>query len=937
MKRFFRQLFNIYSGEEKNALLFGLLGFLWALAVTSGQKFSDALFLLHIGAESLPIAYMCTAFGMFFIAAFLIRAFDRISIHRIFMSVLSIGIVFYCFAFLCLWFDLGTAKGWLWFALRIFGSTFFAVVVTCYWTFIDQYHHLQVAKRLYSLFTSMIFLGIAATGAIMRSGLFDFQHIILGIVVVLFICIYWIGKISKIATPVSEWTDDEGSAFPNFTFRYLVESIIRSRFTLLLMSANFLTYVLLVLTEYNYLSSFDQHFDPGQTVNVGDEEEASLTLFLGQAIAFVSVSNLIFGLFIYSRLVRRFGSSSLVIITPAILLFTYAGWPLSQSLFFPLLGFMVVEGTLYVIDDSNFNLLLNAVPSKLKYKIRVIIESFFEPIGMLASAIILSFTGENSKTLGLLLSGILLCIALILRKRYFKAIYLNLTENAIQFQKPLIEWFEKMSPKDYRQAEYRLLNLFKQGDEASQILALNALMTLEDEAYLQKIIPQINHHSSAIKLKFLEIIGKTSLAQESHVLDLIHQWIRQESDPVFKSSLAFYLASQGFYHPEKAYHDLKSFDSTLKGAAIVALKKSWAQLSPHQLVFNRTLAAQYLEELLNSEREEDICMGIKVLELDASANDMEMILSFLKNPSPKISQAAAQALVEIADKDCVRYAPQVLSQLLESKDLDFRIACLKSLGKMADSSFAKNLISSSLHFRPQERRLVESIIVDIGLRTVPTLLALVKDTSLPDRCRLLAGKILGRLALPQLRVNLEEILSKEISRAYFYFYYHHSIQERYPEYDLSLLQDALLATFHSILDFIIQILGVAGEIEDVELLSRSIRSKNPKIRSQVVETLEKTCEPAIYRLLFPLVSDAPVEEKIHAYLRQSPPLLSFPELLDKMSDSPSQLDQIVAATFKHRYNFPNWRISLMRQMSNSDEIFHHFAYEMLEHEENDLN
>ena len=119
--------------------------------------------------------------------------------------------------------------------------------------------------------------------------------------------------------------------------------------------------------------------------------EASLTLFLGKCLASVSICNLIFGLFIYSRMVRRFGIGSLLLITPVLLIISFTGWSLSSSLLFPLIGFFVVEGTLYVIDDNNFNFLLNAVPSKLKYKIRVMIESFFEPIGMLTSALLLSF------------------------------------------------------------------------------------------------------------------------------------------------------------------------------------------------------------------------------------------------------------------------------------------------------------------------------------------------------------------------------------------------------------------------------------------------------------------------------------------------------------------------------------------------------------------
>ena len=61
-KGLFQRLFNIYPGEEKQALLFAFLGFIWAFGATCGLKFADALFLLHVGAESLPQAYTMISF-----------------------------------------------------------------------------------------------------------------------------------------------------------------------------------------------------------------------------------------------------------------------------------------------------------------------------------------------------------------------------------------------------------------------------------------------------------------------------------------------------------------------------------------------------------------------------------------------------------------------------------------------------------------------------------------------------------------------------------------------------------------------------------------------------------------------------------------------------------------------------------------------------------
>ena len=88
-----------------------------------------------------------------------------------------------------------------------------------------------------------------------------------------------------------------------------------------------------------------------------------------------------------------------------------------MSLAFPVMGLFVVEGMLLVIDDSNFNLLLNEVPMKIKYKLRLAIESCFEPMGMFVSSLLLSIPHVNSKVLGMVLSAVFLVIALFLRKR----------------------------------------------------------------------------------------------------------------------------------------------------------------------------------------------------------------------------------------------------------------------------------------------------------------------------------------------------------------------------------------------------------------------------------------------------------------------------------------------------------------------------------------
>lgn len=927
-----QRLFNIYPGEEKNSLLFAILGFLWAFGATCGLKFADALFILHVGAESLPQVYTLTSCCMIVIASILLYAFHRVTSFTIFRTTLLLGITFYIGVFIFLQTNT-TLPLSFWFALKIFGSILFAVLMTCYWTFIDQYHHLQDAKRLFSLFSSTIFLGAASTGLIMRSGILDLDKLIVLIMILLASTFFWVTHITK-AVPhvIHEDAEIEATAETN-SLRYLFKSILASPFTLLLMTSNFLTYLLLVTTEYNYMFSFQDYF-AGQPVDIqGEGTEARLTLFLGKWLAIVSFWNLIFGLFIYSRLIRRFGITSLLFVTPLLLITAFTGWSLSASLLFPLIGFLVVEGTLYVIDDSNFNLLLNAVPTKLKYKIRVMIESFFEPVGMLTSAVLLSLFPNHTKFLGLLLSGCLLLIALTIRFRYVRAIFANLAENAIHFQRSVQDWLYKMTDKQQLNAEKKLLKILQTHQPKGQLFACEGLLAFETPLILKKMLAYTDHLEASTKIKLIHLLEESIFAKDNLVLDKLQYWMLSQFNADLKSTIYLYLAKQGLLHPEKALNDLKNPDIKMQGASIVALKKSLAYVTPSTASYNKTLAAQHLKLFLDSHHKEEICMGLQILGIEGNSHDIDQLIPYLNHPSLTVARTAAHSINQIAQVDpldSIRQAPMILSQLNLSSDNDVRQTCLKALGTVNDSTLVNDLVRSSLHFRPAEMRLTETIIFKMGLRTVPTLIALTKNTQLHDRCRLLAGRILGRLSLPQLRSNLSDIIKTEIDRAYFYFFHYHTIQTTYPDLDLSMLKDVLITDYHSVLDFIIQLLGVAGEVEDVQLLSRSLHSRNPKVRSQAVETLEKTCELPIFRMLQPLIDEIPYEEKMRAYIKSGQPALTLEELLDKLNESPAQIDQIIAATMKYHLDIPNWRESLRQQMSKQNELFHHFAYELLE-------
>lgn len=893
MKALVRRLFNIYPGEEKNALSFALLGYVWAFAVSLGWKNTDALFILNVGAEHLPTTYCIIALCMIVIASIMIRAYDKLQVHRIFITNLCVGIVFYTLANFWLRMYADTDSKFIWYVLRIFGWISFCVINTNFWVFIDQYYHLGDAKRLFSLFTSAIFLGFGTTGLLMQLGLPEVQNVVLMIIGILIVAIFLIiGIVKKIPHIHGEQDFDPAINTDESSWKQLILAVVKSKFTLFLMGLNFLNYVSVVLTEFNYMTAFQDHFGGGYAGPVLNEETAPLTLFLGKCIAAASLFNIIFCLFFYSRLVRRFGLRNMLVITPFLFVATYFGWQFSLALIFPLMGFFIAESSLLVVDDNNFNLLLNAVPSRLKYKVRVIIESFCEPVGTLTSALLLSFFAPSSKVLSLFFACVLFLFCLVVRALYPKAIYQNLRQNVIHFEKTPKEWLQNLSEKEKNTSKSRLLELVRTEDPAALEFAIEGILDFEDKELFYQFLDVIKASSPAAKILFIEKLKISDFANDSKLHKELLKWNCHDNEVPLKGALHLFFAKKGLLSSSEALADLTSSDPKLISASLIALKHSYDFKSAIATTEHRTLSLMHLKRLLESESEQDILMGLEVLAFDASQDDIYLLCPYLHHEFIGIARTAASAIAKIASPETSSCSKELLQELTSRPDPELRRHLINALGKMADIPIVEELLNCSIHLRPSERRHIEKIIYNMGPKLIPILLAMTKNSSLHDRTRVLAGKILGRLSVLDLRRELFEICKKEIERAQMYFYHHHTITESHPQQDLHVLKDALLSSYHSVVDFIIQLLGVAGEIEDVELLSISMRSDNPKVRSQVVETLEKTCETPLFRLLRPLLDEAPLAEKLK---NASNRRLALQELLAHLQNSPLVVDQIAAS------------------------------------------
>lgn len=925
MLKFFQKAFGLYSGDWALALRFSRLATLWAFGSSCLDTLSDGLFLERVGAEFLPRVYLSISCGTIFVSCLVLYSLKHISPYRILTTAMVVG------ALICISASIflnASPPWWFWYAIKVSAKIFFAVMVACSWTFTDQYHDLQDAKRVYSIYSAAYFFGtiIAGTAINLLLDKIGVSGLLLMAATSIGFALFEARGIAHNTQAVHDDTVEGVFSGSRDTFSSLIRLIVRSRFSIVLLLLSLFLQLMITVTEFNYMETFGNHFKSAS----GEINEGAIAIFLGKCRALISTCNIIVGIFFYGRFVRRMGLNNIILVTPLFFAGVYSGWIMHDAIWLAVLGLIAVDGVLFTIEDNCFNLLSNAVPSKLKSKVRIINDFFFEPIGMLLSALMLFAISDSSRTLGMILALTTLTLALIIKAIYSKAIMLNLKDHALHFERKVKGWLQSMTRRDQKENKKDILEALRSPSEETQLLAIETLFNLNENP--SQIYSVAKRFTPASKVRFLNLIDSSSFGNDSRFLELIDFWADENESEELAKHAYLYLAKRGLLNPEKVEEDLDHPDLYLRGAAILTMKKSVASQSLDYAALNRTIAAKKLDLMLKSSKLEEIKLGLDILAEEDSIEAAEKALPFLSHEIIVIKRAAARSISKLANKNFSKYAFKLLEELEESRDNIFRISILEALGKIADSTTTKEILLASIHFRPNERRKAEEVLIQMGLKIVPLLISYTKDVALPERARVLAGKILGRLALPQLQANLFDILDIEIERAYFYFYFGHTIQKQYPLYDLKMLESALLTGYQSVIDFIIHLLGAAGSTDDPELIVRGLHSRNEKTHSHAVESLEKTCDVRIFKLIAPLVDDLPLEDKMTACLKWQGdyPKLSLSELLGKLEQSPSLFDKIVAVRLKAQLQMPNWRQELRAQMKHSDENFHQFAYELLE-------
>ena len=879
-----RRAFGLYPDEIKKTLHFGWLGFLWSAAASCAVTLFDGLFLETVGPKHLPSAYAYIALGLIATSFFLFKGLKLLSLKGLLKSVVWTNLSLYGLA-LALIYAFPELKSTWFYGYKVISTIGYASLSITFWSFVDEYYDLQDAKRIYTLVMAAEFAGAIFSGALISLSIDWIQAggLIAATLILLGLCHVVLHVITKAHAPVHDDLKEVSSlSKKSLGFKNLAKRMLKSPYVISLIGVNIGAQLLWNVTEFNYMTSFTQHFQ--------SESSYELIEFLGSTKAWISLANMLFMLFAYSRMIRRVGLNNSALIPYLLFFGLYVLWLTAPSFALAVLGIIAVEGILFTIEDNNFNLFLNVTTDKIKRPLRIFIEAFVEPASILAAAGLLSINISALLT-GLFVAVFAVAVAWALRKSYRPAIVKNLQERAIRFDRPAKNYLAQLGKKERKKqasllalryppslsAAKLLSHIGSERDFAAFLMRCDTLFPKE----LEQIVAHFNTHSWQDRSPFISacehFLKQYSLADT-----------KNQDTLTLQSTLLLLLAEEGRVDEAEALALLEHSDYRLQAAGILSLEQAGAAKKLKEAYEKRTLAIYSLQQLLSSSCPDALAMGLYVQSRMDYESDIKLLFPFLDHPTPAVKLAAADSLSQLLTTEHSAFIPQLFEALERVNLASVRLKLIKAAANLIQKEHVVPLARLSARLTPHEKRACVEVLAHVQAPFEHYLDSL-KDLRLDLQARLVLAKAAFKKAPKRLRKELYTIALPEIERCSAYYVLQDSSENPY-------LAAAIRSTFHHTRDYIIHLLALGGSLEDSDLIIHGLRSSNEKVHSHCVETVEKTCERKLFRLIEPLIDDRPSSEKIRKIRAKLPVELSTDKkgMIDYLHKSSFQSDRLIA-------------------------------------------
>ncbi|MBF0452180.1 MAG: cyclic nucleotide-binding domain-containing protein [Candidatus Magnetomorum sp.] len=847
--------FKIHQGEGLKILFFIGLSTLIQGGLALGISVSDSLFLTYVGADKLPVIYLITPFVMLAYIPIAAYSMDRFGIDRVFDATLIILIVggISLSIFLSPLFSGSAFHNSVIYIAKLYSALWYIALYTLIWSFIDQYFDILDAKRLFPFFSAGLAFG-SIFGGMTVSILVKWVQVeqLYLIWSCIALCTFPVlVMIRKRYVPVETedvFIDEAKNDSMMGQIKLIIETIKSSKFTSLLIMSALLTLIVMTICEYQFMVIFEK-----------GRSAAEVAALFGMLYALVNLFNLFMNLFVFNRLIAIMGIPAMTLIQPIASILCFSYFLLSYDFGAAVFGFLVYQGIFVSIESNNQNLLFNALPSKGKITVRTFIEGICEPTATALGGFFLIFTAtrfspEMISSISLGIVGLTLCIIFALKSQYLEAMVTNLKEKWLNLSRFPDQQFGKMLSKN------DLVFLQQAVLSSNKKIAVDAVRFLiyhDASIGFKSLLLYMDNSSETDQHSAAPLISEILKTHDAEIVKELLLWFeeaRTHLTPLFLEEMGkFNLLSN-----KEIQFMIQSPSMERKAAALLALWNSW-QMGGNQRCINVTT------EWLNAD-EKSQSTAIRLIGKTETPRYVNDLVHYLKHPSIDIRKEALESIAKLTDESCWHLLGDILS-IVQYGDANSKLKGIEIIDKIKRVECIRPLLLMSKLFDPLQRRKVEAVITNLGLRSVPTLVDILNDPNFTYDCKSIAARALTKSSFPQFEFLSPELITSEIKHAYDLLCYHWVLsQEKEDNSDFYLLSRLYMDLHVCLIEFVLELLALSGKLPNFELIAASLRSDNAKARGNAIETIEQGCSHKVFNLLLPLVDSRSLKDKIAFYL-----------------------------------------------------------------------
>jgi ATP/ADP translocase/HEAT repeat protein len=506
-----RRLLDIREHEMGRLLLMSSYLLLVIASYTTSKAVRDSLFVTKIGPAQLPYMYLLIAAVMGGVSYLYSRTVNRIGLYRLIRltSLISISnlIIFW-------WMFREESTVWF-YVLYVWVSIFGAITASQVWLLATHVFDAREARRVFA------WIGVGGIlGGILGGALTNVVALWFGTEALLLVCAALMGitlvllergaHTARLRNPQPEPHARDGQAESPQTTAKLLRQVRESRHLAMLVLLLSIAVVVEAFVDYEYKFIAKHSF--------GSRDQ--LTAFFGAITFYIGIISLVFQVVLTSRILKRFGVGSAILLLPAGLLIASLTLAAAPVLWAAALLQLIDGSFSYSIHRSGMELLYLPVPPATRNRVKGFIDMFVDRFGRaVGGGLLVLFTIAiplSMRSISLIVAGLAaawISVAVVTKREYLHSFRLALQKKTIQPEVLHAELLDNGTVETLRRA-------LSSADEREVLYALDLLSNTHPDRWRRDIQTLIHHPSSRVRARTIAVLAEwndASLGQDEFI------------------------------------------------------------------------------------------------------------------------------------------------------------------------------------------------------------------------------------------------------------------------------------------------------------------------------------------------------------------------------------------------------------------------------------